>query len=316
MDIYLPIAEMPINVLLVLLLGAAGGFLSGLFGVGGGFLLTPLLMFIGVPPSVSVGTQANQLVGTSLAGALAHWKHQNIDVRMGLVMMIGSFTGTAFGVVLFKWLQYIGQINLVITIGYSAILGFIGLSMFVESGAVLLRRSYRRYFKKTKKSGKDSLQKDLVRLWGSDSRTALDFPASRLRVSFLVPAAIGFLGGLMVALLGIGGGFVLIPAMLYVLRMPPQLVSGTSLFQIIFTTAFATILQAVLNQSVDVVLAMTLLAGSVIGVPSGTRMAVRMKPDLARFLLALLILAVAIKLVIDMAMTPEHPFSIEVNQLT
>jgi len=316
MDIYLPIAEMPVNVLLVLMLGAAGGFLSGLFGVGGGFLLTPLLMFIGIPPSVSVGTQANQLVGTSLAGALAHWKRKHIDIQLGLVMMAGSFIGTAFGVMLFRWLKNIGQINLVITLTYGVLLSGIGLIMMIESGRILLRRKYPAYFLgREKKESRSVSSETPTLLWGNEGALALDFPVSNVRVSFLLPAGIGFVGGVLVALLGIGGGFVLIPAMLYILRMPPQLVNGTSLFQIIFTTALATVLQAVFNQSVDIVLALMLLFGSVMGVPFGTRTAARLKPEWARFFMALLILAVAAKLVVDLTVTPNIFFTLEEDLL-
>jgi len=314
MDIYLPIAEMSVNVFLLLLLGAAGGYLSGLFGVGGGFLLTPLLAFIGIPPSIAVGTQANQLVGTSLAGTLAHWKRRHIDIRMGLTLLIGSFIGTTCGVELFRWMQKIGHIDLVITLGYVIMLGSIGGMMLAESGRLLWKGEIPPSPEPENKPDVPE-RRALKRLWGANSRLAMDFPASRLRISVLAPLVVGFVGGLMVAMLGIGGGFVLIPAMIYILRMPPHLVNGTSLFQIIFATAFATILQAVLNQSVDIMLAMILLAGSVVGVPFGTRQASKLNPVMARFLLALVILAVGGKLFIDLMMTPDNLFTLETKLL-
>jgi uncharacterized protein len=311
MDIYLPIAEMSVNALLLLLLGASGGFLSGLFGVGGGFLLTPFLAFMGVPPSIAVGTQANQLVGTSLAGTLAHWRRRNIDIRMGLVLMAGSFAGVSAGAELFWWLQKLGHIDLVITLGYVLMLGGIGGMMLAESARHLWRKT--RMTSTPVRSGDipAPVSGEIVHLWGADSRWALNFGVSGIRIHALVPAVIGFVGGLLVSMLGIGGGFVLVPAMIYILRMPPRLVSGTSLFQIIFSTALSTVMQAVLNHSVDILLAMVLLAGSVVGVPFGTRLASRINPVMARLLLALLILAVAAKLVFDLTLTPDQPFTLE-----
>lgn len=314
MDIYLPIAEMSVNAFLLLAIGAVGGFLSGMFGVGGGFLLTPLLAFIGVPPAVAVGTQASQMVGTSLAGSLAHWKRRHIDIRMGLAMMIGSFAGTTCGVSLFRWLQQMGHINLVINLGYVAMLGGIGGMMIVESGRHLLRRTCRVHAQSGVLSAGEK-QPIMARSWGANSIFAMDFPASKIRISLIVPLCVGFVGGVLVAMLGIGGGFVLVPAMIYILRMPPVLVNGTSLFQIVFTTAFATLLQAVLNNSVDILLAMVLLAGSVVGVPFGTRMAVRINPELGRFLLAVVILAVVVKLVVDLTVTPHQLFTLEMKLL-
>jgi uncharacterized membrane protein YfcA len=302
---------MSVNVVVLLALGLVGGFLSGLFGVGGGFLLTPLLAFIGVPPSIAVGTQANQLVGTSLAGTMAHWKRRNIDIRMGLTMLIGSLVGTTCGAELFRYLSKIGHINLAITIGYVAMLGGIGSIMFFESSRAMIRCG------KEKQAHKEDNPKTIVApenkqiVWGGHGLLAMDFPASHLRMNVLVPVFVGFVGGVMVAMLGIGGGFILVPAMIYILRMPPILVNGTSLFQIIFATAFSTLLQAVINHSVDIMLAMVLLAGSVVGVPFGTRMASHMNPVKARFLLALVILAVAAKLLVDLMLFPDQPFSLE-----
>ncbi len=310
MDIYLPIAEMSVNFLVLLGFGMMGGFVSGLFGIGGGFLLAPLLTLVGIPPSIAVGTQPNQLVGTGLAGTLAHWRKRNIDIRMGLTMLIGSFVGATCGAELFKWLQKIGHINLSITIGYIALLGGIGGMMLFESGRDYWKNGRRpQQEKKIAGSAKSGADETRV-LWGGHGLLGMDFPASRLRMSILLPMGVGFISGMMVALLGIGS-FMLIPAMIYILRMPPVLVNGTSLFQIIFTSAFATLMQAVLNKSVDVMLGLIVLTGSVIGVPLGTRLASRLNPVTARLLMSLVIVSVGAKLLIDLILYPSQPFTIE-----
>jgi len=305
MDIYLPIAEMTVDAVWLLGLGAAVGFLSGLFGVGGGFLLTPFLTFMGIPPTIAVGTQAAQLSGTSLSGVLAQWRRKGVDVRMGFVLTVGSFMGTAAGVHIFNWLKQIGQINLVIVLSYVVLLGAIGLMMFVESAPRLIKNERRiRAPSARAVSEKKDDQRGLRRGIGADGALAVDFHVSALRVNVLLPIGLGVLGGLLVALLGVGGGFVLVPAMIYVLKMPPALVNGTSLFQILFTTVFATVLQAVSNHAVDIVLALFLLAGSVIAVPLGTRLASRLRPELARLLMSLLVLAVAGRMVADLLAPP------------
>jgi len=314
MDIYLPVAEMSIDALWLMGLGVVVGFLSGLFGVGGGFMLTPLLTLMGVPPTIAVGTQANQLAGTSLSGAMAHWRRRNIDVRMGVVITAGSFIGTGLGVQLFKWLKQIGQINLVIVLSYVTLLSVVGLMMFFESAPRLLKRDRVRASSRMPAQTETSLQ--TVRpVWGADGALAIDFHVSNIRVNVLLPLGLGVIGGLLVALLGVGGGFVLVPAMIYILKMPPALVNGTSLFQIIFTTAFATVLQAVSNHSVDVVLALMLLVGSVISVPMGARLAAYLKPEVARLLMAMLILAVAGKLIYDLLSVPTQLFAVETKVL-
>lgn len=314
MDIYLPIAEMSVDALWLLGLGAIVGFLSGLFGVGGGFMLTPLLTFMGVSPTIAVGTQANQLAGTSLSGALAHWHKRNIDVRMGFILTVGSFLGTGIGVQIFKWLKQIGQINLVIVLCYVTLLSIVGLMMFWESAPRLFLSKSRNRKGARVSSGKIE-QQGLTQGWGANSSLAIDFQASNLRVNVLLPIGLGVLGGLLVALLGVGGGFVLVPAMIYILRMPPALVNGTSLFQIIFTTAFATVLQAISNHSVDVVLAFFLLLGSVVSVPMGARYASYLRPEVARFLMSMLIMAVAGKLIFDLIVTPDHLYVVEMRSL-
>lgn len=312
MDIYLPIAEMSVNALWLLSLGAVVGFLSGLFGVGGGFLLTPILTLMGIPAAIAVGTQANQLVGTSLSGALAHWKRRNIDVRMGFILTVGSFLGTGVGVHLFKWLKQTGQINLVIVLSYVTLLSVVGLMMFWESAPRLFKAG-KRFRSSSRSKTKPEVKEGLTQGWGADGSMAIEFPESNLRVNVMLPIGLGIIGGVLVALLGVGGGFILVPAMIYMLRMPPALVNGTSLFQIIFTTAFATILQAIYNQSVDVVLAMIMLVGSVFSVPFGARFASYLKPEVARFLMASLILLVAGKLIYELVIIPDQMFTIETD---
>ncbi|HEV7370158.1 sulfite exporter TauE/SafE family protein [Arenibaculum sp.] len=299
MQIYLPIAEMSVNALLVLALGSAVGFLSGLFGVGGGFLMTPLLIFLGVPPAVAVGTQSNQLVAASVSGVLAHWRRNNVDLKMGWVMLIGGAAGTAIGVVIFGVLQRLGQIDVVISLSYVAFLGGIGSLMLVESARALLRRRRPGQRRKLHKH-----------TWLHGLPLKMRFPRSRLYVSALLPGGIGFIGGVLVAIMGIGGGFMLVPAMIYLLGMPTAMVAGTSLFQIIFSTAIATFLHAALNQTVDVVLALLLLVGGVIGAQFGTRAGSYLRADQARFLLGLLVVAVAFRLAWDLVAVPEDLYSV------
>jgi len=299
MQIYLPIAELSVNALLILMLGGGVGFLSGLFGVGGGFLMTPLLIFIGVPPAVAVGTQANQLVGASVSGVLAHWRRNNVDVKLGLVMLSGGSLGTALGVWIFALLQALGHIDLVISLSYVLFLGTVSSLMLWESlGAMLRGRSMA------------SRSKLHHHTWLHGLPFKMRFPRSRLYISALLPALIGFFCGLLVAIMGIGGGFLLVPAMIYILGMPTALVAGTSLFQIIFTTGIAAFLQAVGNQTVDIMLALLLLVGGVVGAQFGTRVGAKLRGEQARALLALVVLAVAVKLAVDLIVRPEDLFSI------
>ncbi|MBI1207037.1 MAG: TSUP family transporter [Azospirillum sp.] len=304
MQVYLPIAEISVNALLLLAMGGAVGFLSGLFGVGGGFLLTPFLIMIGVPPAVAVGTQANQLVAASISGVLAHWRRGNVDVRMGLVMLVGGSAGSALGVALFNLLQRLGQIDLVISLLYVGLLGFVGLSMLVESVSALLlpHRAATRH-------------KLHQHSWLHGLPFKMRFHRSRLYISALLPGAVGFFGGILVAVMGIGGGFILVPAMIYLVGMPTALVAGTSLFQIIFTTAATTVMQAATNHTVDVMLAFLLLTGGVVGAQLGTRIMERLRGETMRALLALLVVMVAAKLAVDLVSPPLDRFSIELTQI-
>ena len=300
MQVYLPIAEMSVNALLVLGMGGLVGFLSGMFGVGGGFLMTPLLIFIGVPPAIAVGTQANQLVAASVSGVLAHWRRGNVDVKLGIVMLMGGMVGTVVGVWIFALLQRIGQIDIAITLAYVLFLGTIGGMMLVESSRALIRRRA-----PTARRGK--LHRHI---WLHGLPLKMRFQRSKLYISALLPAGIGAIGGMLVAIMGIGGGFMLVPAMIYLLNMPTGLVAGTSLFQIIFTTAMATLLQAATNQTVDVMLALLLLIGGVIGAQFGTKAGGKLRGEQARLLLASLVVAVAVKLAFDLVIEPNDVFTI------
>ncbi len=300
MEIYLPIAEMTVNPLLILGMGSVVGFLSGLFGVGGGFMMTPLLIFIGVPPAVAVATQANQLVAASVSGALAHWRRNNIDVKIGVVMLVGGGLGSAIGVWLFQLLLKLGQIDTAVSILYVLLLGFVGGSMFLESAIAVLRR--RRPASRSRRN---------THLWIHGLPWKMRFRRSRLYISSLVPAGIGFIGGILVSVMGIGGGFILVPAMIYLLGMPTALVAGTSLFQIIFTTAAATLMQAVTNRTVDVLLAMLLLVGGVVGAQFGTRVSGRLRGAWSRMALSALVVAVAVRLAVDLVAEPAERYSLD-----
>ena len=300
MFVYLPVAEITVSSLLILGMGGGVGFLSGLFGVGGGFLMTPLLIFVGVPPAVAVGTQANQLVAASVSGVLAHWRRGNVDVKIGLVMLVGSTIGTLAGVYLFSLLRELGQIDLVINLCYVFFLGLMSSLMLVESARAIL--------KKRRVTGRR--QKLHHHTWMHGLPFKMRFHRSRLYMSALVPFGIGLLGGVLVAIMGIGGGFFLVPAMIYLLGMPASLVAGTSLFQIIFSTGIATFLHAYQNQTVDILLAMMLLAGGVIGAQAGTWASGRLSAESARLLLALLVLAVCLRLAVELFTAPADPFSV------
>ena len=302
MQVYLPIAELSVNAFVILVMGGTVGFLSGLFGVGGGFLMTPLLIFIGIPPTVAVGTQANQLVAASVSGVMAHLRRGNVDVKMGTVMLAGSSVGTLIGVWIFSILQRLGQIDLVISLCYVFFLGVIGSLMLIESLRAMFRRG-------RSGSGRGKLHKHNA-LHGLPFK--MRFHKSRLYISALLPLSIGLLGGLLVAIMGIGGGFILVPAMIYLLGMPASAVAGTSLYQIIFTTAIATFLHAYTTQTVDALRALLLLAGGVFGAQFGTKAAGTLKGEQARALLAGLVLLVGMKLAFDLVTVPADIFSIEV----
>ncbi len=302
MDIYLPIAALSVDVFVLLGLGGAVGFLSGVFGVGGGFLLTPFLIFIGIPPAVAVASSANQLVGASVSGVIAHWRRGNVDFLMGFVLLVGGFVGSGLGVWLFAILRRIGQVELVVTISYVVLLGVLGLLMLIESTRVILRRH-------RPGAGRRKLHRHM---WIHGLPLKMRFRRSKLYISAIVPVGLGFLVGILSAVMGIGGGFVMVPAMIYMLGMPTAVVPGTSLLQIIFVAANVTVLQAVGNGTVDAVLALMLLVGGVLGAQFGTRFGTKLRGEQLRALLALMVLAVAVKLARDLGVRPEDLYSIAV----
>jgi len=304
MQIYLPIAEISVNLLLLLGLGAGVGFLSGMFGVGGGFLMTPLLMFIGIPPAVAVSTEANQIVASSSSGALAHWRRGTLDIKMGLLLLVGGASGSIFGVQLFAILRGMGQIDLIISLCYVGFLGIIGGLMFIESVTAIWRR------RQASAAGGPPVSRHRKRTWIDTLPFKMRFPKSGLYLSVIPPIVIGFFVGTLAAIMGVGGGFVMVPAMIYVLRMPTNVVVGTSLFQILFVTALTTFLQASQNQTVDVVLALSLIVGGVIGAQLGARAGRRVSAENLRAALAFMVLAVCAKLGWDLVATPADLFAI------
>jgi hypothetical protein len=300
MDVYLPIAEVSLDIFVLLGLGAGVGFLSGVFGVGGGFLLTPLLILIGVPAPVAVASSANQLVGASVSGVLAHWRRGHVDFKMGFTLLIGGLAGSFLGIWLFTLFSRLGQIELVISLCYVVLLGVLGFMMGIESVRAMVRR---------RRPG--AARRKLHRhTWLHGLPLKTRFRKSQLYISALLPIGLGFAVGILSAVMGIGGGFLMIPAMIYMLGMPTTMVPGTSLLQIIFVAAHVTLLQAYTNHTVDAVLALLLLVGGVIGAQFGTRFGTRLRGEQLRFLLALIVLAVAAQLAHDLTIRPKELFAI------
>ena len=300
MLIYLPIAEVSVNAFLLLGLGGLVGVLSGMFGVGGGFLMTPLLFFIGIPPAVAVATEANQIVASSFSGVLAHLRRKTVDFKMGTVLMLGGLLGAAIGVVLFNYLKSLGQVDLLVNLCYVVFLGIIGGLMFFESLRAIRRTS--RNLAPPKKSRQ--------RGWGQKLPLKIRFRTSGLYISIIPPLIVGVFVGILAAIMGVGGGFIMVPAMIYILGMPTKVVVGTSLYQIIFVTAFTTLLHATTNYTVDVALAVLLLVGGVIGAQIGTQIGTRLKAEQLRILLAIMVLMVCGKLALDLLIQPSELYSI------
>ncbi len=300
MQVYLPIAEMTVPVETVLGVSAAAGFLSAIFGVGGGFLATPMLIFMGISPAVAVGTQCMQLLSSSFTGVLAHWSKGNVDVKIGFVMMTGGLAGTVLGTFIFKMLEHTGQIDFAIAILYVLLLAVTGGLMMAESISSLLfkRKTMMAQFNEHKVS------RFVARL-----PYKMRFARSKLYISALVPMGIGFIGGILTSLLGVGGGFILVPLMIYVLGMPGLLVTGTSLFQIIFTASFSTIMHAVANHTVDITLGVILISGSVVGAQIGVSASRWIKGVGARICLAAIMLMVCFFLVMDLYVQPHELYS-------
>lgn len=302
MQVYLPIAEMAVHAEVILLLGTFVGFLSGVFGIGGGFLATPFLIFMGLPPAIAVGSQACQLVASSLTGMLGYWRRGNVDVHMAAAMLAGSIPGTVIGVMIFRLLQHGGYIDLMIPVLYAILLGALGLTMFCEGFYTLLYKN----------AGQNS---DNTRIRKHPFLKILpykrSFPRSRLYISVLVPAAIGFVSGILTSLMGVGSGFLLVPAMIYIFGMPPMLVAGTSLLHILITTAAAALLHSVTSHTVDVVLSFFMIIGGVIGAQVGVRIARRLNPAHARIALAVILLLISAELALQLVMTPAELYVTE-----
>ncbi|NOX41927.1 MAG: sulfite exporter TauE/SafE family protein [Alphaproteobacteria bacterium] len=300
MQSYLPIAEVSVSVFLLLGLGTTVGILSGIFGVGGGFILTPLLFMIGIPPAVAVGTQGTLIVASSFSGMLAHLRRKSVDYRMGSVLLAGGLVGSAIGVQIFKVLERIGQVDLLVKLSYVLLLGVVGGLMLIEALAAFRRRNQAHHRRAARKHHS----------WVHGWPLKVKFRTSKLYISAIPPFGIGIMVGVLSAIMGVGGGFLMLPAMIYILGMPTKVVVGTSLFQITFMLSFTTVLHAVENQTVDIVLGFILLVGGVIGAQIGTRIGVKLKADTLRILLALLVLSISIKLAFDLVLTPSELFSL------
>jgi uncharacterized protein len=300
MTIYLPIAEVSVNILLLLGIGGAVGLLSGLFGVGGGFILTPLLFFIGIPPAVAVASAANQIAGSSFSAFLAHLKRGTVDFKMGLVLLAGGLLGSAAGVQLFTMLRRMGQIELFVSTCYVVMLSTIGGLMLYESVGALRRQRDDNLLLKPRKRHS----------WVHGLPLKMRFRTSHMYVSAIPPFVIGAIVGVLAAIMGVGGGFIMVPAMIYLIGMPTKVVVGTSVFQFLFVTGFTTMLHAWQSQTVDVLLALLLLVGGVVGAQVGVGLATRLKAEQLRVLLALLVLAVGIKLFLDLVLVPAERYSL------
>jgi uncharacterized protein len=301
MEIYLPVAEVTVNILMLLGMGAAVGFLSGMFGVGGGFLMTPLLIFTGISPAIAVATQTGQIVATSVSGALAHWRRKSIDVALGAVLIVGGLVGVAAGIFIFRLLRSFGQLDLIIALMYVCFLGTIGALMLQESIRAILRRRHGRPV---------TVRRPGQHTWVHRLPGKMRFKRSKLYISVLPVAALGAFIGLLVSIMGIGGGFIMVPAMIYLLRVPTNVVIGTSLFQVIFVTAFATVLHAISTKSIDAVLALVLMIGGVMGAQFGVQAGLKLRGEQLRLLLALLVLMVGVRMAYGLVTTPVDLFTL------
>ena len=301
MTIYLPIAELSVNIFVILGMGAAVGFLSGMFGVGGGFLITPLLIFYNIPPAVAVATGANQVVASSVSGALAHFRRGTLDIKLGLVLLVGGLAGATVGIQIFSMLRRLGQLDLIISLLYVVFLGSVGGLMLWES-VISLRRAAKHKPVSLRKPGQHN--------WVHRLPFKMRFKRSKLYLSVIPVILLGFAIGVLTSVMGVGGGFIMVPAMIYLLRIPTSVVIGTSLFQIIFVTAFTTVVQAATNFSVDIVLAWLLMIAGVIGAQYGVRVGQKMRGEQLRAGLALLVLGVGIRLGFGLVLPPDEIYSV------
>jgi uncharacterized protein len=304
MQIYLPIAELSLNVVLLLTMGFAIGFLSGMFGIGGGFILTPMLMFLGVPPAVAVGTGASQVVAASVSGAVGHWRRHNVDLQIAFLLIVGGFVGAIVGVKVLAYLIAHGQLEPFVAISYVLLLGVVGGLMLIESLRVLRAAPAVKAAASMRRGGQHT--------WLDGLPLKLRFRHSRIYASLIPFVAIGVVVGLLTAVMGVGGGFMLVPAMIYLMRIPTRIVIGTSTVQILCVTAFTTVLQATTNFTVDMLLSVPLMAGSVIGAQFGVGFAERFKAEQLRALLALIVVAVAVRMAFGLVIRPTDLYSLEV----
>lgn len=301
MGIYLPIAELSVNAFVLLAMGAAVGFLSGMFGVGGGFLITPLLIFYNIPPAIAVATGANQVIASSFSGTLAHVKKGTVDFKLGLVLLVGGVLGSTIGAYVFALLRSVGQLDLFISILYVVLLGTVGGLMLVESVNAL---------RATRGGQPTALKRPGQHNWIHKLPLKMRFRASKLFVSVIPVIAIGIFIGFLASIMGVGGGFIMVPALIYLLKVPTNVVVGTSLFNIMFTAAYTTIVHSTANHTVDVVLALLLMIGGVAGAQYGAVAGAKLRGEQLRALLALLVLAVATRLAIELFVPPEHLYSL------
>ncbi len=301
MGIYLPIAEMSANVFVLLAMGAAVGFLSGMFGVGGGFLITPLLIFYNIPPAIAVATGANQVIASSFSGALAHMKRGTLDFKLGTVLLGGGLVGSTLGAYVFAFLRAVGQLDLFISLFYVAMLGTVGGLMMVESVRALRR---------TRSGAAPTLKRSGQHNWVHKLPLKMRFRTSKLFVSVIPVLGLGAGIGFLAAIMGVGGGFIMVPALIYLLKVPTNVVVGTSLFQIIFVAAYTTLVHSTANQTVDVVLAFVLMVGGVVGAQYGAKAGQKLRGEQLRALLAALVLAVALRLAFDLFLRPASLYSL------
>ena len=299
MEVYLPIAELPVDMFAILAMGAAIGFISGMFGVGGGFLMTPLLIFVGIPPAVAVATEASQIAASSMTGSIAYWRRRAVDFKLGGVLLLGGLCGTVLGVLFFNAMRRVGQLETVIVLSYVTLLGGIGGLMLIESlrALVMSRKGPRR----RRQAGSHA--------WYEGLPLKVRFHRSGLYISVIPLLVLALFIGFAGAVLGIGGGFILVPALIYIFRVPTAVVVGTSLFQILFTMVAATLLHATTNHSVDIVLAVLLIVGGVFGAQFGARAGANIRSEYFRFLLALLVLGVGLRFAGDVFLKPQEAYS-------
>lgn len=300
LQIYLPIAELPVNMLFIFGMGIAVGFISGMFGIGGGFLMTPLLIFTGIPPAVAVATQGPQIAASSLTGTLHYWRRGAVDMKLGLVLLGGGIVGTFLGVAFFNQMRKLGQLETVIAVSYVVLLGTIGTLITIESARAIMR-SRAGTQQRRRRAGRHQ--------WYEGLPLKMRFPRSGIYLSVIPVLVIAVFIGFAGAVLGIGGGFILVPALIYILRVPSQVVVGTSLFQILFTMIAATIMHATTNYSVDLFLALLLIIGAVFGAQFGARAGANLRGEYFRILLGVLILLVAVRFATGIVQEPVEPFS-------